>query len=148
VGLPQHSMGSLSECDNMKFMDLAKLFYEWGWQIKPQHYEAFSRYLDSMLKRNRVMIIQNNSEVEAVILFYLTNDYEPFYKMKQWVIVPDDENGSQIYIAQMICKKWSKELRNSIREAIEEHFPNIDTVIYHRPPQDRCVKIKIGRVYV
>lgn len=130
----------------MRFHRLAEIFYSWGWEIKHEHYIAFSDYLKEMLKLNRVMIIQDGESVEAVIMFYLTNDYEILYKKSTWEIAKDDPNGTQIYIDKMVCKSWNKDLRKSVQEAIEKKFPHVEMGVYHRAPKDRCVKIYSRRM--
>lgn len=126
----------------MRFNHLAKLFYEWGWEIKHEHYVAFSDYLKEMLKRNRVMIVMNGEEIEAVIFFYLTNDYTRLYRKPTWAIVEDEPDGSQIYIDKMVCKKFTKELHIRLYQAIEERFPQVVEAFYHRAPFDRCIRIR------
>ena|SRR3990167_2085808 len=126
----------------MRFHGLAQLFYQWGWEIKHEHYTAFSDYLKEMLKRNRVMVVMNGEEIEAVITYYLTDDYEKLFKKSTWEVVNDDPDGSQIYIDKMVCKKFNKELRVRLAQAIEEKFPNVVEGFYHRAPFDRCIKIR------
>lgn len=126
----------------MRFIELARLFYEWGWQIKHEHYTDFSDYLKEMLKRNRVMIVMDAERIEAVIMFYLTNDYKTLYKKRTWEVVNDEPNGSQIYIDKMVCRKFTKELRVRLQEAIEEKFPQVELGVYHRAPFDRCIRVR------
>lgn len=126
----------------MKFHQLSQLFYNWGWQIKHEHYVFFSDYLKAMLKKNRVMVVKNGEEIEAVIMYYLTNDYKTLYKKGNWEVVEDESDGKQIYIDKMVCKKFTKELRVRLAEAIEEKFPQVELGVYHRAPFDRCIKIR------
>jgi len=126
----------------MRFAQLSRLFYDWGWQINVEDYVAFSDYLKEMLKRNRVIVIMNEQEIEGIIFFYLTNDYKTIYKKPTWEVVSDDSEGSQIYIDKMLCKKFTKELRVRLAEEIEDRFPNVQFGIYHRVPFDRYIKIR------
>lgn len=126
----------------MRFNQMARLFYEWGWEIKHHQYIAFCDYLKEMLKRNRIMMVMNNDAIEAIIFFYLTNDYAHLYKKGTWDIVEDEPNGSQIYIDKMVCKKFTKELRIRLAQAIEEKFPQVELGVYHRAPFDRCIRIR------
>ena len=130
----------------MKFHHLAKLFYDWGWQIKHDYYIAFSDYLKEMLKRDRVFVIHLDAEIVAVCFYYLTNDYEKLYKKPAWEVVNDEPEGRQIYIDKMLCKKWTPSMRHLVQEAIEERFPHVDEGYYHRAPRDRCVKILSRRI--
>ncbi len=126
----------------MRFHQLAQLFYDWGWEIKHDHYVAFSDYLKDMLKMNRVMVLMNGEEIEAIIMFYLTDDYTQIYKKQTWDLAKDNPNGSQIYIDKMVCKKVTREVIRKIQDAIEEKYPQVELGVYHRAPFDRCIKIR------
>ena len=135
-------MGCARECDRVRFGHLSRLFYDWGWEIRVEQYVPFCDYLKEMLKRNRVMVIKNDEEIEAVIMFYITEDYTKIYKKATWDIVNDNIEGHQVYIDKLVCKKFTRPMRESIEAAITDRFPNITEAIYHRAPKDRCVKIK------
>lgn len=130
----------------MKFAHLSKLFYEWGWAIKHEHYTAFCDYIQFMLHKNRVILIEKDGKPEGAIFFYLTNDYTKLYKKPTWATVHDEENGHQIYIDKMVCRSYTRELREAIKTAIEDRFPNVEIGIYHRAPKDRCIKIRRSNV--
>lgn len=126
----------------MRFHQLSQLFYSWGWQIKHQHYTGFSDYLHAMLKRERVMAIDKDGEIVAVILFFLTDDYNKVYKKGPWELVNDNPDGHQIYIDKLVCKNFDKPMRLAIEDAITSKYPNVTEAIYHREPFDRKVTIK------
>lgn len=132
----------------MRARDLAKYFYDWGWEIKHEYFVAFSDYLKEMLKRQRVIVIQNGEEVEAIIFFFLTHDFGLLYKKRTWDIVEDESDGSQIYIDKMVCRKFTKALRKELQDSIESKFPNVNVGVYHRAPKDRCIKIYSRRIHV
>lgn len=129
----------------MKFFHLANIFISWGFQVKPHEYQAFEKYTDEMLHRDRVMAIYCGKDLQAIIFYYITKDYLKLYKKSVWEIpTSDDYEGHQIYIDKMLCRKWTKELRQAVKRAFEHKFPHIHEVYYHRAPIDRCVKISIG----
>jgi len=125
----------------MTFVHLANLMQNWGWKIKPKHYQSFSDYLREMLSRNQVMIVMDGEFIEAVLFFYITNDYSKLYKKSTWAIGESDPDGHQMYIDKMVCRKWTKSVRESVQRAIQEKFPQVNEAYYHRAPYDRCVKI-------
>jgi hypothetical protein len=98
-------------------------------------------YCQAMLKKDRVIIIQNGEIIEAIIFYYLTNDWEKLYKKRTWDVVDDEIDGKQIYVDKMVCKHVTKEIRKELQEAIEKQFPQVELGIYHRAPKDRCIKI-------
>lgn len=125
----------------MRIRDLITLIFNWGWRIRPDQEEAFESYLISMLEKNRVMFVTYEGSLEAVIFYFLTDDYKSLYKKDTWEVVKDNPFGSQIYIDKMISRNTTLSLRRRIQDAIEETFPNVMEGYYHRSPKDRCVKI-------
>ena len=132
----------------MRFGHLSRLFHEWGWDIRVEQYVPFSDYLKEMLKRNRVMVIENDGVVEAVVMFYLTDDYETLYKKGTWEVVQDNEFGKQVYIDKLVCKKFTRPMHESIEAALTDRYPQIEEAIYHRAPKDRCIRIKRRNCHV
>ena len=124
---------------------LSNLFLRWGWYIFPDQQENFKKFFREMLRRDRVMVITNDGNVEAVIFYFLTNDYKKLYKKGLWDTPEDEPKGSQIYIDKMICREWTHTLRRQIQDVIENHFPNVEEGYYHREPFDRLTKIKARR---
>lgn len=131
----------------MTFEHLANLFQNWGYEIKPHHYPQFRDYLMSMMRKRRVMIAWDGDRIQAVITFFLTNDYDPYYRRSMWSIPEDDPQGSQIYIDKMVCARWTPSIRKSLQSTIEKCFPNVMEGYYHRGPnryrgaKDHRVKI-------
>ena len=125
---------------------LANLFMNWGFVIDPKGYEEFSSYLKEMLRRNRVFIIWNGPLIEAVITFYLSNEYEKYLYKPLWEIPEgDDPNGNLIIIDKMICRNWKLPLRRLLQTVIEENFPNVIEGHYYHAPLGPHVKIKRRR---
>ena len=126
----------------MTFDNLATLFISWGWVVPPNHYESFKRYLHEMLRRKNVLIIWDGSLIEAVIFFFITNDYSKTYKKGIWDLVEDVSEGRQVYIDKLVCKQYTLNLRRKLQNLIEDAFPGQDEVHYLRAPRDRHVIIK------
>lgn len=131
----------------MNFNSLCNAFLDWGFYLPPAHYVGFKKYIETMVHRNRLIAIEDENGLCAIITFFLTNDYETFYKKGLWDTPLDDDNGTQIYVDKMVCSKYSKDLRNALKETIEELFPLVEIGVYHRAPKDRCVKIYRRRTH-
>ncbi len=125
----------------MTFENLTQTMVRWGFEIKAHHYKAFQAYLEAMLTKDRVIVIRQNGQLEAIVFYFLTEDYSKLYKKSTWEIAKDDPEGHQIYIDKMVCRRWTKELRQAVKRAIELKFPHVQEAYYHRAPIDRCVKI-------
>ncbi len=125
----------------MKTSHIAKLFYDWGWQIKHDEYVNFVDYLKEMLKRNRVMVVKDGENIEAILFYFLTENPEKFLKKGRWSILNDDQEASKIYIDKMVCKKTNRQMVRKIQDAIESQFPNVNVGVWHRAPFDKCVQV-------
>ena len=126
----------------MTFSQLTDIFESWGYAVKPEHYFGFKRYCQAMMKMGRVIIIINGPSVEALVFFFITDDYRRLYKKGEWHIALDNPQGEQMYVDKMICKRWTPEIRRKLQSLIEHNFPNVKEAFYHRAPFDRCVRIK------
>ena len=131
----------------MTFEHLANLFYNWGYEVKMEHYFLFRNYLLNMLNRDRVLIVKSGQLIEAIATYYLTNDYTKIYKKHTWDLVDDEPDGKQVYVDKMVCRRYSRFLRNLIGSSFEERFPKAEMLVYHRAPKDRCVKVERRSVH-
>jgi len=129
----------------MKAPQMANLLYKWGMVIAHQHYIPFCDYLKEMVRRERVFIIKEGDEIIALCFYFLTDDFNLVYKKGTWDLVIDNPEGHQIYIDKLFSSKWTKKVREAVKDAIEEKFPHIEEGIYHREPKDRCVRIRTRR---
>ena len=132
---------------DMTYEHLCNLFYNWGYYVKPQAYNEFKSYLLEMMKRKRVMVVMDDDLIVAILCFFITNDYSKLYKKGMFEVASEDEYGSQMYIDKMVCKRWTKQIRELMQDAIEYEFPQVDEVYYHRAPKDRCVRLLTRRCY-
>lgn len=132
----------------MTFDQLTTVFIAWGYAVRSDQYDDFMTYTSNMLKKKRVMLIRSENGLEAIIFFFLTNDYSKLYKKSRWAIPDDEPQGSQVYIDKMICKKWTHLIRRQVQDFIESNFPNVQEGFYHRAPYDRCVRIMRRSVHV
>ena len=125
----------------MTYDKLLDVFTSWGFSLKTEHYWDFKQYCQNMLKRNRMMVVVNGEEVMAVLFFFITNDYTRIYRKGEFEYPSDHELGFQMYVDKMLCKHWTPSVRHAVQNRIEENFPHVSEAIYHRAPNDRCVKI-------
>jgi len=119
-----------------------------GLHDNPSEYENFKEYLHGMLEKKRVMLIWSKTDLEAIILFHLTNNYDKLYKKPLWYIPDDEPDGKQIYVDKMVCRHMDQPLRRAIQTSIETNFPNVMEGYYHRAPYDRLHRIYRRKVRV
>ena len=131
----------------MTFDDLLRLFDSWGHHLKTEHYWNFKQYCLTMLRRKRVLCVMNGDKIQAIVFFFITNDYVRLYKKGEFESPDDIETGFQMYIDKMLCKYWTPATRRAIQDMIEERFPHVKEAYYHRAPKDRCVTIRRRTCY-
>lgn len=117
----------------MTFQDIDRLLFSWGYFLNRAEYQNFKEYLEEMLRRKRVMFIWDNNTIQAVITFFLTDNWETFLHKGLWEIRDDNPEGCQIFIDKMICKQWTLKLRRALQEAIELNFNVSEGHYYHAP---------------
>ena len=130
------------ERHSMTFMQLSDIFYSWGYKIQKDHYSAFQNYLKFMLEKKRVFIVQDESGIQAVVLFFLTYDFGRVYKKGTWDTIEDEPSGDQIYIDKMLARKWTPSIRRFVEKELFSAFPQAQEGYYHREPYDRCIRIR------
>lgn len=129
----------------MTFDNLSNIFLSWGRYIDPHQYEAFKHYFEECLKINRVMFIRNeNSDVDAILTFFLTNDENKMYKPSLWSLIEDNPEGNKIIIDIMLCRNWNLPIRRILQDVIEQNF-NVKEGHYYHAPYGPHVKIKRRR---
>ena len=125
----------------MTYDKLLDVFSSWGLKLPTEHYWDFKQYCQNMLKRNRMMVVVNDGQVLAVLFFFITNDYNRIYRKGEFEYPMDNPYGFQVYVDKMLCKNWNYTIRKIVQQRIEESFPHVKEAVYHRAPNDRCVKI-------
>ena len=126
----------------MTSYDIINLMKAWGHNLKTEHIAGFLYYFRQMVHKNRVATVSDEHGVQAVIFFYLTNDYRLLYKKDIWALALDKPSGCQVYVDKLVCREWNLEIRRKFQDFIESTFPNVTEAYYHRAPKDRCVRIK------
>ena len=89
-------------------------------------------YVSKMLRDERIVELSSNGRVDGYLFYSICNSIEPYYKKKTWVYVPHIKNGHTLYVEKLVCKKWTKLLRQLFQSKILEKFPNLEQGIWHR----------------
>lgn len=135
-------MGFNLEYHNLKIENLRNLFLSWGYFSNDLYWNGFKTYLEKVIPMNRLIVIQKDNEIEALITFFITNDYERLYKKGSWEIPSEDPDGTQVYIDKMIARKWTPSLRRCVQEMLESKFSNTTEAYWHREPFDRLIRVR------
>lgn len=129
----------------MNILNLLSYFQSWGMVMRQSEILKFNRYVSEMLRRNRVIIINGKDDMEAILFYFITDDHKKFDNRPLWSTPQDSETGSTIFIDKMVAKRWTKSLRLTVQNAIEEKYPFIEQAFWLREPKNRNVIIKRRR---
>lgn len=141
-------MGGVSLSYDMRIYDILNSFMYWGKVIKSSEMPKFKLYIAEMLRRNRVMIVNGEEGMECLICYFLTNETEKFANRPMWSTPEDSTQSKTIFIDKMVARKWSRSLRDAVKNAINEKFPFVEEAHWLREPLNRHVIIDIRRTHV
>ena len=140
-------MGSFNQRDDMNLNNLYLYMRSWGKLLKDSEVQSFNRYVSKMLLRNRVIIVNGEHGMEAILFYFLTDDANKFNNRPMWSTPEDSNTGHIIFIDKMIAHNWTKSLRLAVESAIEKKYPFIDEAYWLREPKNRSVIIKRRRTH-
>ena len=106
-------------------------------------------YKQTMLARNRVIVIEDDGQPEALIFYFLIppDSKQTFVNRPMWSTPEDDPTGTLIFIDKMICRKWTVSLRKALEDAIVSKYPHVTDALWLREPKNRHVIIRRGDRY-
>lgn len=131
----------------MTIYDILNSFIYWGKYVKSEQVPSFKRYISEMLRRNRVMVIDGDNGMEALICYFITDDVTKFNNRPLWSCPQDSERGHTIFIDKMVARHWTHALRREVQSSIEKKFPFIEQAYWLREPNNRSVIIKRRRAH-
>lgn len=126
----------------MRFENLISQLMLWGKVVKAFEIPYFRGYIDQMLKRNRVIFIEENGQILALICFFLVDETASYSNRPFWSCPEDNENGHIFFVDKMIARKWTPSMRRFFERQIVDRFPQVDTAFWLREPNNRNVIIR------
>jgi len=90
------------------------------------------QYVQSMLDDGRIIAIDDDQGIFAVIFFSICDDAEPFLKKGTWEFKPHIPHGRIAYIEKAVAKGWNKKVRKQLADLIYGKFPTVDSGKWHR----------------
>lgn len=132
----------------MNISNLHLYFQSWGMLVRPGDVERFNQYATTMIRRNRVIVVNGDDGMEAILFYFVTDDRQKFANRPMWTTPEDQESGSTIFFDKMVARKWTKSLRLAVEKAIETKYPLAEEAFWLREPENRNVIIKRRREHV
>ena len=131
----------------MTYLDVLEIMHKVGYHIKRSVIHDVVDYVDNMLRDSRILVINRDGEPYALVLFSISNSYEPYFLKNDFDFLPHNPNGRIIYLEKLISKGWDKELRQQFEETILQIYPQLETAVWHRRG-DRKIVAKRRLQYV
>ena len=125
----------------MNTNDLILELGSWGQWIRPEQIGKFDIYLNTMLRRNRVLFVESEEGLQALIFYFLIDD-KRFVNKPTWAAPEDTENGAIFFVDKMFCRKWTKSVRFAIQDQVEAKYPVVREALWLRSPKNRHVILK------
>lgn len=92
-----------------------------------------SDYFRSMAKDGRLVTIDEDNEFLAFVTFSICDDYRVYQLKDLWEYLPHNPTGFICFIEKLAAKKWNKNIRKKLEEAILNKFPQIEETVWFRP---------------
>ena len=102
-------------------------------------------YVTRMIEDGRVVAINGESGIHAVLFFAICHDWHPFHEKGSWIYLAHDQLGDTIYLESLVSKGWDKEVRAKFEEIITHKYPNLKQAVWHRWAKDGDREVKIQR---
>jgi hypothetical protein len=131
----------------MNFYNIVHQFMLWGKEVKTDHIINFKNYLSEMLRRNRIIVIEDESGIACILAYFLTDDIEKFANRPMWSCPEDSDTGETFFVDKMVARKWNREIRNMVQDQVEKRFPFVSQAYWLREPKNRSVIIRRRGAY-
>ena len=116
----------------MKTIEILKFMGEQGIRYKQDELQTIFNYVNSMIRDNRVIEIESQGKIEAILFISVSDNYEPFFKKTTWTYKPHDPRGKIIYVEKLVAKEWNKEMRMQFEELLTNLYPHFELGVWHR----------------
>lgn len=109
------------------------------------------RYYQAMAERRRlVQITDQDGGFLGMCTFFLLRseqDIQRFYERPVWTAPLDEATGTWVYVDQLWCQTWDKELRRGLEDAIIAQHPQVTRATWYRPSRgaDRRYTCYVGQ---
>lgn len=103
-----------------------------GLMYKESEIDDAILYCANMLKDERIITINKDGEIYAVMFFSITDSADEFLIKKTWEYRPHHPEGRVIYVEKIVSKGWDKELRSILERVARTKHPQIEYGIWHK----------------
>jgi len=101
-------------------------------------------YRKMMADDNRIVCVDDGIDW-CVLVFSITDDYLQFINKDLWRYKFHDPEGKYLVIEKMVCSRWTKSLRKSVEEALQNNFPHFEYAIWVRDKNYKETVLKVRR---
>lgn len=118
----------------MNAYEILAYLKEVGGKYPAEYYPRIISYFQDMMDAGRIICLFDKEKQKPAFIacFSIADDPEPFLVKDTWQFRQDDLTGKTFYVEMGFGERWTKEMRNEFAKMIDENFPWIETVMWHR----------------
>lgn len=116
----------------MNPIEIMKFMCGMGWYLPKAQLRIAYLYLEAMLGEQRVIQFSDVNGVQAILIFSVCSDPQPFLVKQSWDYLPHDPDAESIVIEHFFCKVFSREFKRQIEEFFSENFPQFKDAYWAR----------------
>lgn len=125
-------------------IEIIKIMGEMGFKFFERDLDKMIAYIMNMIKDERVIVINNDSQPYSVAFFSITDSVDEFLIKDTWDYKPHHPEGKIIYVEKIVSKGWDKDLRRILEHTVRTKYPQLEYGVWHRYAKqgDRMVMTK------
>ena len=129
----------------MNTEEIVQFMIETGAPIEADALLQIENYFNLMIGDERVMRIEDEGDLIAIVTYSICNDYFDYYAKDIWDYEPHNPLEDTVYVEKLISKRWNIALRKLISQKLIEKYPSLTRGIWHRARTNEDSIIKINR---
>ncbi len=116
----------------MNALDILCFMGDLGIRYPKDAIDECIRYVENMVRTDRVITIRDGSGLNAIVFFSICNDWEPFYKKETWEYYDHTPTGNALYVEKIVAKRFTKEMRRELETLFLAKYPQLEFAKWHR----------------
>ena len=89
-------------------------------------------YVKLMVEDKRVIELETDGKIHAVLFYSLCYDTEKFLKKDTWEFKEHDKEGTVFYIEKMVASHWSIKLHNMVYDFVTDKYKEVEFLKWHK----------------
>lgn len=129
----------------MNILEILDLLTAYGAKFDQSDLFDIIAYFDAMIADHRIIGIDEDGKLIAILAVSVCEDVQPYYEKKLWHYRSHDPKGSIAYFEKLIAIKWNRDIRNLTYDQVISLFPSVRYGSWHRPRKETDDLIQVTR---